>query len=113
MAMTNTGFENHGLFPFGDKEVDTTYDEYTISGKMITAQYTSKPTDQISFPSLQSWQHFIKEKLATELARAMIRANLVSFSMQDDITNIVTHYRARCYATPDDQVRLLKSLKKR
>ena len=104
MAMTNTD---------SDGEVDISYDEYAILGKMITAQYTSSPKEQISFSSSQSWHHFVKEKLATELGRAMIRANLISFSLQDDIQNIVTHYRARCYVTPDDQVRLLRALKKR
>ena len=113
MAMISSNFAEHTNFPFRDSDVNTTYEEFAVGGKMITVSYTSSETDKLAFSSVDSWQNFVKDKLATEIGRAMIRDKLVSFTLQDDIQNIVTHYRARCYVTPDDQVRLLRALKKR
>jgi hypothetical protein len=113
MAMINSNFAEHTHFPFKDPDVNTTYEEFAVGGKMLIANYTSTETDKVAFASVDSWQNFVKDKLAVEIGRALIREKLVSFTLQDDIVSGTTHYRARCFATPDTQVKILAMVSKR
>jgi hypothetical protein len=113
MAMISSNFVEHTPFPFKDSDTNTTYEEFAVGGKMLTVSYTSSETDKVSFTSVDSWQNFVKEKLAVEIGRAMIREKLVSFTLQDDIVSGTTNYRARCFATPDEQIKILAMVSKR
>ena len=113
MSTINYGWAYNTDFPFTDKELETIYEEYAIGGKMITVNYTSNASDEMAFSSLDNWQNFVKDKLAHAIGRAMISGKLISFDLQKDMAESTTHYRARCYVAPDDQVRLLKALKKK
>jgi hypothetical protein len=117
MAMVNTTrFEDHSILPFKDSDVEAKADEYAaIQGKMITVSFTSNHMEKEVFKSnsVTDYQNYIKDKLAMELARYMIREKLIHFSLIEDIASGGTEYRARCFATPDNQTRLILNTKKR
>jgi hypothetical protein len=111
MAMTTYKFEDHSLMPFMDPDLDVVYEEYAVRGTMINVNYTCSNYDAASYNSVSEFQDYIKTKLAVQIAKAMINQKLVSFTLVEDIASSATNYRARCFATPDDQVRLIKNLK--
>ena len=111
MAMTTYKFEDHSLMPFMDPDLDVVYEEYGVRGTMITVNYTSSNYDAASYKSVAEFQDYIKTKLAMQISKAMINEKFVSFTLVEDIDCNATNYRARCFATPDDQVRLIKNLK--
>ena len=109
--MTTYKFEDHSLIPFMDPDLDIVFEEYGVRGTMINVNYTSSNYDAASYKSLTEFQDYIKTKLAMQIAKSMINEKLVSFTLVEDIASSATHYRARCFATPDDQVRIIKNLK--
>jgi hypothetical protein len=111
MAMTTYKFEDHSLMPFMDPDLDVVYEEHGVRGTMINVNCTCSNYDAASYKSVAEFQDYIKTKLAMQIAKAMINEKLVSFTLVEDIASNATNYRARCFATPDDQVRLIKNLK--
>ena len=79
----------------------------------IIQNYTKYDDIKILLKAYENLQNYIKDKLALELARGMINGKLIHFSLIEDIASGATEYRARCFATPDNQTRLILNTKKR
>lgn len=113
MAIAQTGsFTDYNVHPFHDSEVNLKFEDHAIQGKMIVASYTCGNSEMMGFSNVQKFQDFIKDKLAVELARAMITGKLVEFTLVEDLASNSTSYRARCFATSDDKVKVLRINKK-
>jgi hypothetical protein len=52
----------------------------------------------------------IKKELLNRLAEELMYNNQVEFTSQPDITTGTIHYRARVYAVPDTQVKIVREL---
>jgi hypothetical protein len=76
---------------------------YAIGGKMITASMTIDHPSMINVPEV-----VMKERLAVQLAHAMIENKLIEFTRQEDPQMLGTIIRARTFLTPDTQVRILR-----
>lgn len=111
MAIPTYKFEDPLTMPFMDPDLDVVCEEYGVRGTMINVNYTSSNYDAASYKSVAEFQDYIKTKLAMQIVKSMINEKLVSFTLVEDIASNATNYRARCFATPDDQVRLIKNLK--
>lgn len=113
MSIAQTGsFTDYNVHPFHDREIGLEFQEHSIQGKMIIASYTCGNSEMMGFSSVQKFQDFIKDKLAVELARAMITGKLVEFTLVEDLASNSTEYRARCFATPDSMVKIIRTTKK-
>ncbi|NBW34198.1 MAG: hypothetical protein EBR30_04105 [Cytophagia bacterium] len=92
--------------------IDHTYD-HTYQGKMVTAQHTVSDVDvEMLKMNMGDFKDMIKKELLHKLLDEIVKSNLIEFTSQSDVASAHTHYRARIYATPDSQVRMIrKSMK--
>lgn len=112
MAIVSQGkFTDYSDLPFHDTDVTLKFEEYAVAGKMLEANYYCNESEILQFGSDAKFHTFVKDKLAVELARAMINNKLVEFTLTKDHANNTTLYRARCFATPDETVKILRSIK--
>lgn len=88
---------------------DTQIKEIAIQGKLVTVSFVVSDSDPYSLAinPLES-ERWIKEKLATELAKALIQGNLVEFTKNISSLDFSTKFTARCYLAPDSQVKSLR-----
>lgn len=93
-----------GLF---DEEVAFNMQEYAIGGRMIMVTLEVDEVEQMGMDNEQ-WRAQIRQKLANQLALAMLDQNLMeTTSYRDTFTNRQT-IAARCYLAPHDQVKILR-----
>ena len=78
----------------------------TIKGQLVEV---SRKIPAVSFKD--SDPEAVKLAMVRDLAEELIKNKLVEFTRQEDQSTHVITIRARIYATPDDQVRLLRSTK--
>lgn len=100
--------------PLWTKDVDPfdvkfEHQDIAIGGKLIQATLNLSPLEQINFRTDDEYKRAIKNKMAHELARFMIEANLIEFTRlpQNHIGNDIIH--ARCYLAPNEQVKVLRT----
>mgnify|MGYP006289341159 CR=1 FL=1 len=89
-------------------EADFNVTDIAIGGKLIQASLKLDPLAEMSFISNDEYKKAIKQKLASEIARAMIETNSIEFThlpQRGDGNDIIY---ARCYLAPSDQVKLLR-----
>jgi hypothetical protein len=79
----------------------------TIQGKMITA---TLHFDEMQMPVQDDID--IKNKLLNVLAIELLSAKCIEFTKQQDIATNTTVVRARIFATPDTQVRIIREATK-
>ena len=87
--------------------------DHTYQGKMVTAQHTVSDVDvEMMKMNMGDFKDMIKNELLHKLLDEIVKSNLIEFTSQSDTATGHTHYRARIFATPDAQVRLIrKSMK--
>lgn len=87
--------------------------DHTYQGKMVTAQFTIFDSDEkICKMPTGDFKEYVKQELLQKLLQEMMKCNLIEFTSQSDVATGHTHYRARIFATPDTQVRLIRKSKK-
>jgi hypothetical protein len=96
-------FNNDPTRPY-DSNLDIK--EYAIGGKLLTASLMS---DENTIQSMG--KDFIKEKLAVQLAMGMLENKMVEFTSMRDHLSLSIKIHARCYLTPDNQVKIIRELK--
>ena len=97
------------LFDFEGKTVDV--EEYSIFGHMITAQInlTEESISSLSM-HVDDWKDQIKTMLADMLAQKIVDG-YCEFTHKQDIETGTRFFKARCFLTKDDQVKVLRHLK--
>lgn len=87
-------------------EFDVT--DIPIGGKLMQARLELNQMEQMNFKTDDDYKRAIKQKIAADLARAMIEGNLIEFThMPQPATGRDTIY-ARCYLAKDSDVKILR-----
>lgn len=96
--------KDHEPFDF-----DFNVTDIPIGGKLIQAHLELSPMERMNFVSDDEYKRAIKRKMASELARFMIEANLIEFTHlpQNHTGNDIIH--ARCYLAPNGDVKILRT----
>ena len=86
--------------------------ENIIKGEMI---YVQKVYSDFDYSELESkyqmdLPNIIKEELMDELIKELMKHTCISFTSQQDNLTLERCFRARIFATPNDQVRIVKEL---
>ena len=106
MAMLPPPFATNIVDPF-QVELDVT--DISIGGKLLSAKLEVNTMDEMSFRDNDEYRRAIKQKIASELARAMIESNLIEFTQISSAVNLgCKTIHARCYLAPDNQVKILR-----
>lgn len=79
----------------------------TIQGQMITATLELDEMQQVAMDDID-----IKSRLLNALAIELLSAKCIEFTKQQDVATNTIKVRARIYATPDSQVRIIRSATK-
>ena len=92
-----------GLF---DDDVSFQTQDYAIGGRMITVKITWDDLQHMKMGD-EEWRIHIRQKLANQLALAMLDQHLMeTTSIQDPMGRHII--AARCYLAPNDQVKILR-----
>ena len=79
----------------------------TIQGQMITATMEIDGMQQTVMTDID-----IKSRLLNALAIELFSAKCIEFTKQHDVATNTTKVRARIFATPDTQIRVIRSATK-
>lgn len=96
----------------------------TLGTSIVNPMYTDNNTREVSvkgecFGVSMTFTHYdmiherlmphdIKQMLIRDLVEEMMHGNYIEFTKSEDVTNCNTTFRARIFAVPDSQVRLLR-----
>jgi hypothetical protein len=109
-TVTSTGIGPHlRQYPYDSNTSTQTYD-HTINGKMFIATL-NVPYDSSDESELLSKikEDEVKSHLTEKLLRAMIEGKCVEFTKSLDSISGSYTYRARCFVTPDEQIKILRT----
>lgn len=97
-----------------DEDIDvSSTDDLAIQGSLIKASIFYRYDVQAGFMSDAKLQKDVKFKLVCALADYMLATNLVNTTIEDDPVRNGFIVRARCFVTPNDQVKLLRKFSKK
>lgn len=99
-------FDTNPMGPIDADDISFNVKDYTIGGKMVDAAYA------VSYLDVQAWktnfEDYVKEQLAQQIARYMLNNKLIEFTKKSSPHSDTITYRARCYLTTDDTVKILR-----
>lgn len=75
----------------------------TIRGKMVVAEMRLDASEAMQMDDLE-----LKNRLITKLVRELMDGKHIEFTKQQDVASMETIVRARIFATPDDEVRVIR-----
>jgi len=90
------------------EKFDINIEDHAIQGKMIIVSFNT--IDDLSKYESDEID-YVKRELANKLVIEMIQNNLIEFTQQRDPITLSTIIKARCFVTPDEQVRILRTKK--
>jgi hypothetical protein len=93
-----------------DKLDVNTYD-YTIGGKMVVGKVTLDPSFSELMLSDAEARKLLKTRLCQELAGYMLENNLVEFTKMEDLSTLRSTVYVRAYLAPNDEVKILRTVR--
>lgn len=86
--------------------------ENIIKGEIISVQKVYSDFDYVEMQSKYQMDlpNIIKEELLDILVDELMKRTCISFTMQQDVSTLKRCFRARIFATPDNQTRIVKEL---
>ena len=85
------------------------YDTNTYQGEMVVAEITITDTDAIiTGMSAAGFREEMKRRLIYQLVENLMKNKLIEFTSQEFAHSQETKFRARIYALPDNQVRMIR-----
>lgn len=98
--------------PFDDTTIKFDYEDTAYQGKMIKVTMDLDALTTVQFNDAEL-RKLIKHELAQKLAKGMIQNNLIEFTSSDDSLTGIKRVYARCFLTPDDNVRIIRMAKQK
>lgn len=84
-------------------------DTETYQGQMVVAEITVTDTDAIiTGMSAAGFREEMKRRLIHQLAENLMKNKLIEFTSQQFAHSNETKFRARIYAVPDGQIRMIR-----
>ncbi len=81
--------------------------QYAIKGNMIKAQLIVSDLEQVQM-NPATFQDDIKQRLLMVLLDEIMKTRSVEFTKMPHHSHGLTYFRARMFAVPDDQVKILR-----
>ncbi len=92
--------------------INVNFEEHSIQGKMLTAQYIIGMAETLQFDNEESFRQHVKQMLARQLAEKIIEEKFAEFTIEKVHSTQSTVVRGRCFLTPDSDVRILRKDKR-
>jgi hypothetical protein len=87
--------------------IDINSYDYAIKGNMITYQISVSEYELMKIDP-KTFQDDIKKQLMHGIIDELMKTQSVEFTRAQDVSFGSAHFRARLFAVPDDQVRILR-----
>ena len=87
--------------------IDINEMQYAIKGNMIKAQLIVSDLEQLQM-NTATFQDDIKQRLLNVLLDELMKTRSIEFTKMPHHSHGLTYFRARMFAVPDDQVRILR-----
>jgi hypothetical protein len=89
-----------------------TYKEYVIKGEMLSVQKAYSASDYFELESVWGTKtpEMIKRQLVELMVEELYNNKCITFMTQQDNATLARCFRARIFATPDNQTRIVKEL---
>lgn len=109
MAILNSNIwaDDLSILSAGNGNLTISPTTYAIQGQMVTA---TMHIDEMQLTLMDDID--MKSKLLNSLAIELLSAKCIEFTKQQDVATNTTVVRARIFATPDTQVRLIRETTK-
>ena len=91
-------------------EPDIKYTDYAIGGKLVSVSVRVAEDVMVNQFSDEQARQYMRQKLCEDLASALLAKGLVEINQMKNI-DYTTTIVARAYVAPDDQVKLLRTIK--
>lgn len=86
-------------------------EEFAIGGKLLSVAMNVTYEEVLQKWDDETWRSHIRHKIATVLAEKMISNNLCEINISEDVSTQNKRIIVRCYLAPNDQVKILRTLK--
>jgi hypothetical protein len=87
--------------------------DYPITGKMVKVQATlDESIMHMSGQLAEKDRKYIREHLTMQIAGFLLDNNMIEFTQYKDPIEFRTHIHGRIFVTPNDQTRLVRTLKR-
>lgn len=94
---------------WSSKDLMKTYDT-PIQGQMLKIVYKLSELQSLEFDSNDSYREHVKHEIALKLAKSIIENKLGEFTFVTDPASHTKTIYGRCYITPNDQTRILRTV---
>lgn len=91
-------------------EPDIKYTDYAIGGKLVSVSVRVAEDVMVNRFNDEQARQVMRQKLCEDLASAMLAKGLVEINQQKNV-DYTTTIVARAYVAPDDQVKLLRTVR--
>lgn len=88
--------------------IDINSHDYAIKGNMIKYQLSISEVELAMKIDPKNFSDVIKKQLMYGLMDELMKTRSVEFTRAQDVSFGSAHFRARLFAVPDDQVRILR-----
>ena len=86
--------------------------DYAITGKMVMVSATIDDSIMLAHHLPEQDRKYIREQMAMQIAGFLLDNNMIEYTQMKDPIDFKTHIRGRIFVTPNDQTKLIRTLKR-
>lgn len=86
--------------------------DVAITGKMVMVSATIDDSIMMAHHLPEQDRKYIREQMAMQIAGFLLDNNMIEYTQMKDPIDFKTHIRGRIFVTPNDQTKLVRTLKR-
>ena len=86
--------------------------DVAITGKMVMVSATIDDSIMLAHHLPEQDRKYIREQMAMQIAGFLLDNNMIEYTQMKDPIDFKTHIRGRIFVTPNDQTKLIRTLKR-
>jgi hypothetical protein len=86
--------------------------DVAITGKMVMVSATIDDSIMMAHNLPDKDRKYIREQMAMQIAGFLLDNNMIEYTQMKDPIDFKTHIRGRIFVTPNDQTKLIRTLKR-
>ena len=86
--------------------------DVAITGKMVMVSATIDDSIMMAHHLPEQDRKYIREQMAMQIAGFLLDNNMIEYTQMKDPIDFKTHIRGRIFVTPNDQTKLIRTLKR-
>lgn len=87
-------------------------EEFAIGGKLIKTTISIPEIEYLMHKDDINWKEFVRERLVKEFVDKILTGKFVEVTTQQDLTSHMQLVHAYFYLAPNDQIKILRTMKR-